>query len=246
MSSIIWINGATSPSGNLLAQYYSENNYKIILSADSRDELYALKAKCKGNPMNIHILSVDMQKPEDMLDRAKEALRIFGRIDTLILCSSFELNKTASETHLAEGKELMDRNYWSNIALNKAVLPIMKRQGKGHVLVFNPLEAKIGLADRSAFSASRHALYGYFDSLRLEIDTEINITLVVGELEARKDSIAKFIKDINKYPEDLVLDKQQRKLLKLRALRPKAFFKKMKKSRDILVQKNSQPDTSVR
>ena len=228
MSNIIWIIGATSPSGELLAQNYSTNGDKLILSAENRDELYAVKAKCKGNPMNIHILQTDMSKPEDMLDRTKEALRIFGRIDTLILCSKTELIKPDIETPIEGAKKIMDTNFWSTIVLTRAVLPIMRRQQSGHILIYNPIEGKIGMPNKSAFSASRHALYGYFDSLRAEQTLPIHITMVLGELETTKNSVAKFLKKVEKFPEEITIDNQYRKLRRLKFLRPKAFFKKIK------------------
>lgn len=227
MSTIIWIIGATSPSGELLAQHYSTIGHKIILSAESRDELYALKAKCKGNPMNIHIVQVDSNKPEEMLDRTKEALRIFGRIDTLILCAKTELNKPDIETAIDESKKIMDTNYWSSIALTKAVLPIMRRQQGGHIMVFNPIEGKIGTPNQSAFSASRHALYGYFDSIRAEQSLPIYITMALGELGATKNSVGKFLKKIAKYPEEIIVNAKDKKTLRLKFFRPGTFFKKI-------------------
>lgn len=228
MSNIIWINGATSPSGELLAQHYSNNGNKIILSAESRDEVYAVKAKCKGNPMNIHIVLVDMSKPEKMLDRTKEALRIFGRIDTLVLCSTTEFNRPAGETFLEEAKKIMDANFWANVSLTKAVLPVMNRQEKGHIIVFNPIDGKIGMPNQSAFSASRHALYGYFDSLRAEQTLPIHITMVSGELGAIKNTVAAFLKKIEKHPEEIIIDSKHKKTLRLKFFRPKAFYKRIK------------------
>lgn len=228
LSNIIWINGATSPSGALLAQNYSAKGDKIILSAESRDELYTLKSTCKGNPMNIHIVVVDRSKPEEMLDRTKEALRIFGRIDTLVLCGQSPFNKPASETGQEEAKSVMDLNLWSAVSLTKAVLPIMRRQEGGHILVFTSLAGKVGLRNQSAFSASQHALYGYFDSLRSEQILPIHISLVLGELGTDENSAAKFLKKMEKFPEEVTLDDQDSKLLRLKFLRPKAFFKRMK------------------
>jgi short-subunit dehydrogenase len=226
MSTIIWINGATSPSGELLAQNYNLNGHKIILSAESRDELYAVKANCKGNPMNIHIVPVDMNKLEEMLDRTKEALRIFGRIDTLILCSKTELNRPDTATSIEEAKKIMDINFWSNVSLTKAVLPIMRRQNSGHILVFNPIEGKVGMANQSAFSASRHALYGYFDSLRAEQTLPIHITMVLGDLGTVKNSVAKFLKKIEKFPEEITINAKDKKTLRLKFFHPRTFFKK--------------------
>jgi short-subunit dehydrogenase len=178
--------------------------------------------------MNIHIVLIDMSKPEEMLDRTKEALRIFGRIDTLILCTKTELNKSAAETTLEEAQKIMEANFWANVSLTKAVLPILKRQGQGHILVFNPIVGKIGTASQSAFSASRHALYGYFDSLRAEQSFPIYITMVLGNIGTTKKAITKFFKNSKKHPEEIILNSHERKLPRLKFFRSKAFFKKQK------------------
>lgn len=227
MANIIWINGATSPSGTLLAQHYSANGDKIIISGGNRDELYTLKSICKGNPMNMHIVITDHNKPDKMLDWTKEALRIFGRIDTLLICGQSPLNKLATETNQEEANAVMTQNFWSSVALAKAVLPIMKRQEGGHIWVFTTVAGKIGIANQSAFSAAQHGLHGYFDSLREEQTLPIHISLVVGELENTEGSVEKFLKKIEKFPEEIILNEEDKKLLKSKSAGLKTFFKRM-------------------
>lgn len=228
MLNIIWINGATTRTGQLLAQHYSTLGEKIILSAKSRDELYALKMKCKGNPMNIHILEVNHNNPSEMLDYTKNALRIFGRIDTLILCDDFTHQKPASKTSLDEAKTIMDHQFWSPAALAKAVLPIMNRQELGHIIVFSSIAGKVGVSNSSALSSAQHALQGYFESLRAEQKLPINISVILGDLEEDENSVSKFVKQMAKRPEELMLNDEDSKLLRLKFLRPKAFFNKIK------------------
>lgn len=232
MSNIIWINGATSPSGQILAESYSTNGNKIILSDNNRDELYSLKTKCKCNPMDIHVLLLDMSKQEEIIDCTKEAIRIFGRIDTLIHCAETKLNKSATETSIDEARKIMDLNFWATVALTKTILPVMIKQERGHILIFNALEGKMGMPNQSAFAAARHALYGYFDSLRAEQTLPISITMVLGKLGPDKNSVASFLKRIKKLPEELIINDQGSKLLRLKFLRPRTFFKRIKHQED--------------
>lgn len=227
MANIIWINRANSPSGTLLAQHYSANGDKVIISDGNRDELYTLKSSCKGNPMNMHIVITDHNKPEEMLVRTKEALRIFGRIDTLLICGQSPLNKLAAETNQEEASAIMTQKFWSHVALTKAVLPIMRRQESGHILVFTTVAGKIGIPNQAAFSASQHALHGYFGSLRAEQTLSIHISIVVGELESTEGSVEKFLKKIEKFPDETILNEEDRKLLKSKSAGLKTFFKRI-------------------
>lgn len=228
MLNIIWINGATTKAGQALAQHYSTLDAKMILSGQNRDELYALKMKCKGNPMNIHILEVDQSDPSKMLDFTKSALRIFGRIDTLILCNDFTHQSSIAKSNLTDAKAIMDHQFWSPSALAKAVLLIMNRQESGHMIVFTSLAGKVGLANKTVLCSAQHALYGYFDALRAEQKLPIHVSMILGELADDETSVAKFVKQLEKKPEELTLSDQDGKLLRLKFLRPKAFFNKMK------------------
>ena len=73
----------------------------------------------------------------------------------------------------------MNINYFGTVALTQVVVPAMIKQGGGHVVVISSLVGKFGTKFRSSYSASKHALHGYFDSMRTEVfDKNINITLV--------------------------------------------------------------------
>ena len=73
----------------------------------------------------------------------------------------------------------MEINYFGNIALVKAVLPVMQKQKSGYLVVISSLSGKFGFFLRSAYSASKHALVGFYESLRLEEEkNNIKVSLV--------------------------------------------------------------------
>lgn len=176
---VVWIVGASSGIGQGLANHYAALGAKLILSARSKDQLYQVKAACKGNPMNIHVLPLDLEDVNSLANMAQEAWRIFGRIDILILTAGITQRALALETELAVSKKIMDINYWGPVALSKAILPSMIAQGSGHLVVMSSLMGKIGTRFRSSYAASKHALHGYFESLRPEVyDAHIDISMV--------------------------------------------------------------------
>src|ERR1019366_5417074 len=76
-------------------------------------------------------------------------------------------------------RKIMEVNFFGTIALTKSVLPFMLKQKSGNIIVISSISGKFGFFLRSAYSASKHALHGFFESLRLELQAyPINVTLV--------------------------------------------------------------------
>ncbi len=175
---VIWITGASSGIGEALVYEYNKAGAKLIISSRNRDELFRVKANCK-NPVNIHVLSLDLEDTANLNGKAEEAIRIYGRIDMLINSGGISQRGLALETDLETEQRLMNVNFWGTAILSKAVLPNMIANGGGNIVCISSLVGKFGTRMRSAYSASKHALHGYFDSLRSEMyDKKINITIV--------------------------------------------------------------------
>lgn len=175
---VIWITGASSGIGEALVYAYSNAGAKLIISARNRDELYRVKSACKS-PVNIHVLPLDLEKTELLADKAQEAIRIYGYIDMLINSGGISQRSLALETQLQTEQRLMNVNFWGTVVLSKAVLPAMIANGSGKIVCISSLVGKFGTRLRSAYSASKHALHGYFDSLRAEVfDKNIQISIV--------------------------------------------------------------------
>ena len=176
-NTVVWITGASSGIGEALAYNYSAKGAKLIISARNRDELFRVKMACK-NPALVHVLSFDLENTEMLPQKAADAIRIFGRIDLLINSGGISQRSLAIDTTLATEERLMRINFWGTVALSKAVLPTMIAQGGGHIICISSLVGKFGTHLRSAYSASKHALHGYFDSLRSEVyDKNVHITI---------------------------------------------------------------------
>lgn len=175
---VIWITGASSGIGEALVYAYSELGAKLIISSRNRDELFRVKSGCK-NKIHVHVLSLDLENTTGLADKAEEAIRIFGKIDLLINSGGISQRGLALETDLAIEQRLMNVNFWGTVVLSKAVLPAMIANGGGQIVCVSSLVGKFGTKLRSAYAASKHALHGYFDSLRSELfDQGIHITIV--------------------------------------------------------------------
>lgn len=176
-NTVVWITGASSGIGEALVYNYSAQGARLIISSRNRDELFRVKMQCK-NPANVHVLSLDLENTDTLAQKAADAIRIFGRIDILINSGGISQRALALDTSIETEEKIMRVNFWGTVALSKAVLPTMITQGGGHIICISSLVGKFGTKFRSAYAASKHALHGYFDSLRSEVhDQKISITI---------------------------------------------------------------------
>lgn len=174
---VVWITGASSGIGEALVHELSAAGAKLIISSRNRDELFRVKQKCK-NQIDVHVLSLDLEDSESLPTKAEDALRIYGHIDILINSGGISQRALALESDLKTEQRLMDVNFWGTVILSKAVLPQMIKRNIGSIVCVSSLVGKFGTRFRSAYSASKHALHGYFESLRIELDsTNIHVLL---------------------------------------------------------------------
>lgn len=176
---VIWITGASSGIGAKLAIELSKMDCQLILSARNEKGLLQTKAECHGNPEDINILPLDIGRLEDVLKAYELARESYGRIDILINNAGISQRSLTIDTNLDVYAKLMHINFLGTVAVTKSVLPEMIERGSGQVVTITSLVGKFGTPFRSGYAASKHALHGFFDSLRAEIHDEgIKILLV--------------------------------------------------------------------
>lgn len=174
---IAWVTGASSGIGEALARVLSKRGARLVLSARRAEELERVRQSCTNPDQHLSL-------PFDLLDFSAEtvterALDHFGHIDILIHCGGVSQRGTVAETSIDVDRRIMEINYFSTVALTKAVLPTMVTNRSGHIVVISSLSGKISTPRRSAYAASKHALHGFFESLRTEVaGDDIAITMV--------------------------------------------------------------------
>ena len=175
---IVWLTGASSGIGKSLAILLSSQNTKLILSSRNESALNDVRTLCQS-PENIKILPLDLERYEDIEEKVNQAIAFFGRVDILINNGGISQRSLVKDTSIAVDKRLMDVNYLGTVALTKAILPHFIQRQSGHFVVTTSIVGKIGTPLRSSYAATKHALHGFFDSLRAEVfNDKIKVTLV--------------------------------------------------------------------
>lgn len=176
---VAWITGASSGIGEALAYALHKRGAKLILSARRQQKLQEVKQNCSGDLSDIHILPLDLSDSDSLSAKAREALDLFGKIDFLFNNGGISQRSLAIDTDMEVIRRVMEVNFFGSVALTKAVLPSMIEQESGHIVVTSSVMGKFGTRLRSTYASSKHALHGYFDCLRQEVqEHNIHITLV--------------------------------------------------------------------
>lgn len=174
---VVWVTGASAGIGAEIAVQLSKLGAKLILSARNADRLEEVYSALHGE--GHMVLPMDLEFSHDFGDKAKVVMEHFGRIDLVVNNGGLSQRSKVSETSLEIDRRIMEINYFGNIALSKAVLPYMKAQRSGHFVVISSISGKFGFFLRSAYSASKHALHGFYESLLLEEERNgIGVTIV--------------------------------------------------------------------
>lgn len=179
MGKIIWITGAGSGVGKAMSLAYAENNNTLILSGRSEESLNEVENELKAKACQYHILVLDVSDENAIEPAVKQLIDLHGRIDILINSAGISQRSLISETSNEVGRKIMDVNFYGTVHLTKAVLPYMLKANSGDIVAISSAAGKFGFPRRSYYSASKHALHGFFDTLNLELHkTNINVLLV--------------------------------------------------------------------
>jgi dehydrogenase/reductase SDR family member 7B len=163
-----WITGASSGIGEALASELNSQGHQVILSARNQTKLEALKNSLKY-PDRARILTFDLADTDRSDSVVESAWNLFGSVDVVILNAGLSQRSLAQESTLDVFRKLIDVNYLGNVALSQHLLKKFLEKNHGHFVVISSLVGKFGTPYRSGYSASKHALHGYYDSLRAEM-----------------------------------------------------------------------------
>lgn len=175
---VVWITGASSGIGEALAAAFAREGARLVLSSRRADELERVR-QALVRPAEHFCLPLDLAQSDTFPALTAQVLGKFGRVDILVNNGGVSQRALAADSLLAVERTMMEVNYFGTVALTKAVLPAMLAHGAGHVVVISSVMGYIGTPGRSTYAASKHALHGYFDSLRAEVwRTGVKVTLV--------------------------------------------------------------------
>ena len=253
---VVWISGASSGIGIEMARQLANKGAKVVLSSRNEDKLREIQLNLT-NPEFHMVIPLDLEQNTAFDQLAQRVYDQYGQIDFLFNNGGLSQRSNVRETPLEVDRRIMEINYFGNVALTKAVLPFMESQKSGHIVVISSIAGKFGFFLRSAYSASKHALHGFYESLRLEEEQfGINVTIACpgkintaislnalnssgekhGEMDhnqetgmSAEDCVAILLKAVEKNKKEILIGNKEIKAVTLKRFFPKLFWKVIRK-----------------
>jgi dehydrogenase/reductase SDR family member 7B len=163
----VWITGASSGIGEALVYEFAGRGAKVIISSNDLPGLERVKAACP-DITKITCAPFDLSDTSGIDTIVNQQLKDTGKIDYLINIGGISQRARIDETPLWLDRKIFEINYFGTIAFTKAVLPYMINQKSGHIVATSSISGRFGFPLRSAYSASKQALHGFFETLYLE------------------------------------------------------------------------------
>lgn len=191
----VWITGASSGIGEALAYVCASEGAKLVLSARREKEMERVAENCRTDKKNILILPLDLEHTKHVDEKVKTVVEKFGKIDVLINNSGMGHRTKVVNTSTEIDRRVMEVNFFGTINLTKAVTRQMQEQRSGKIVVISSIMGKYGMPLYATYSASKHALYGYFESLRQEVFKDNVKVLIVSPGFINTDVSTKLLKE---------------------------------------------------
>ncbi len=176
------ITGTSSGFGLLTSIELARAGFRVVATMRDLDRRERLDqaVSAAGVGAKIDVRELDVTNFEAMPPSVESVVRDYGRIDVLVNNAGFPVAGFAEDIRLEELRLQFETNFFGAVALTKAVLPIMRQQRSGHIIQVSSILGLTGSVTASSYSASKHALEGWSESLRLELNA-LGIKVVLVE-----------------------------------------------------------------
>ena len=182
---IVIITGASSGIGKALALQLADEGTWIAVAAHRIERLKSVAAECKQRGGRAFAVQTDVSDPLQCARLIDKTLAEYGRIDTLINNAGVTMwSRFEDLQDLTVLDSIMQVNYFGSVYCTYYSLPYLKKT-KGRIVVVSSLTGKTGVPTRSGYAASKHALVGFFDTLRIEMSADgISVTIAYPDFVA--------------------------------------------------------------
>ncbi len=165
---VVVITGATSGIGEACAAVFGAAGAQLVITGRNAQKLEATAAKLQAMNLTVLPLLADAGSEADNKRMAEEALARFGRIDILINNAGISMRALFQDLDLEVFRKVMDTNFWGTVYATKFCLPAIL-ESKGSIIGISSINGYRGTPARTAYTASKYAMNGFFESLRTEV-----------------------------------------------------------------------------
>ena len=180
MKQTILVTGASSGFGLLIANRLHQSGYRVI-GTSRNPQKYQAKLPFK-------LLALDIADNDSIESFGKELFSHVKQLDVLINNAGYLVTGLAEETSVELGRQQLETNFWGTVKLTNELLPHFRKNRNGKIITIGSIIGLISLPNVAYYSASKHALEGYFKALRFELN-QFNIKVSMVEPMGFKTNI---------------------------------------------------------
>lgn len=164
---VIIVTGASSGIGLASVKKFASMGARMVLAARSIDKLEKIAEEISQQSDRVLCVKTDVTKEEDCKNLIDKAVAHFGRIDVLVNNAGISMRAVFKDMDLKVMRALMDTNFWGTVYCTKYALPYLL-ESKGSVVGVISTAGYVGLPARTGYSASKFAVRGFLETLRIE------------------------------------------------------------------------------
>jgi NAD(P)-dependent dehydrogenase (short-subunit alcohol dehydrogenase family) len=183
--SVVLLTGASRGIGREMALQLADQQASLVLAARSESDLLEVTSACHERGANAVSVPVDVGNEEACKQLIDTAIAAHGRLDTLILNAGITMWALFEEIEdLSILEKIMRTNYFGSVYCAYYALPHLKAS-QGRIVGVSSLTGRTGVPTRSGYAASKHAMAGFFDTLRIELaDSGVSVTMTYPDFVA--------------------------------------------------------------
>jgi NAD(P)-dependent dehydrogenase (short-subunit alcohol dehydrogenase family) len=168
---LVIITGSSSGFGLLTALELASRGYRVVATMRDLTRRAKLDEAAKSGNVSdrIDVRALDIARTETIPEVINNIVRDYGRIDVLVNNAGFAMAGFAEDIVLSELREQFETNFFGHVAVTKAVLPAMRTQRSGHIIMVTSIAGRTAHPTLSSYSSSKFALEGWTEALRMEV-----------------------------------------------------------------------------
>ncbi len=177
---VVLITGASSGIGKDSAIKFAREGAKVVLVSRSKEKLEAVANEIKQFNQDVLVIPTDVSSKEQVKNAVNKTIEKFGQIDVLFNnAGSSEVGLVEDADFVEKVKKLFEVDFLGTVYFTKEVLPVMKKQGSGHIMNMSSVVGRKAFPHFGAYSSIMHAITGFTASLRQELrGSRINVSVI--------------------------------------------------------------------
>jgi len=176
---VILISGVSSGFGNVTAKYLAQKGCWVFGTSRTPEKVMLPNTETEKWPGSLEIIKMDVNYANSISEGIKKIIERTGRLDVVVNNAGYGLAGSIEDTTLREAKDQFNTNFFGVHEVCRQVIPIMRKQQSGYIINISSLAGLVGLPFQAFYSASKYAIEGYTEALRIEVKTfGIKVSLI--------------------------------------------------------------------